>query len=109
MLCDVPYANLKGYTNADNPFGDEHLLDSFVWHKVRDQIACSRANPHPNPLCQKREHEVSTRNLTEKDVEKEERRRQDEMRRELEKVKKRRLVSVSKKGRRSCDPDGACF
>lgn len=52
---------------------------------------------------------MSTRNLTEKDVEKEERRRQDEMRRELEKVKKRRLVSVSKKGRRSCDPDGACF
>ncbi|KAL5482224.1 hypothetical protein EMCRGX_G022521 [Ephydatia muelleri] len=61
-----------GYTNADNPFGDEHLLDSFVWHK-------------------KREHEVTTRNLTEKDVEREERRRQDEMRRELEKVKKRRL------------------
>ncbi|KAL5482225.1 hypothetical protein EMCRGX_G022522 [Ephydatia muelleri] len=63
-----------GYTNADNPFGDEHLLDSFVWHK-------------------KREHEVTTRNLTEKDVEREERRCQDEMRRELEKVKKRRLVS----------------
>ena len=23
----------KGYTNADNPFGDEHLLDTFVWGK----------------------------------------------------------------------------
>jgi hypothetical protein len=22
-----------GYTNADNPFGDEHLLDTFVWGK----------------------------------------------------------------------------
>ncbi|ELU18660.1 hypothetical protein CAPTEDRAFT_161063 [Capitella teleta] len=22
-----------GYTNADNPFGDEHLLDTFVWSK----------------------------------------------------------------------------
>eukprot|EP00731_Ephydatia_muelleri_P016836 Em0009g1260a len=69
-----------GYTNADNPFGDEHLLDSFVWHK-------------------KREHEVTTRNLTEKDVEREERRCQDEMRRELEKVKKRRLVREREKER----------
>jgi len=24
---------LQGYTNADNPFGDEHLLDTFVWQK----------------------------------------------------------------------------
>lgn len=23
----------QGYTNADNPFGDEHLLDTFVWSK----------------------------------------------------------------------------
>lgn len=23
----------QGYTNADNPFGDEHLLDTFVWQK----------------------------------------------------------------------------
>ena len=23
----------QGYTNADNPFGDEHLTDTFVWNK----------------------------------------------------------------------------
>ena len=27
------YLLLQGYTNADNPFGDEHLLDTFVWSK----------------------------------------------------------------------------
>ena len=26
--------SLQDYTNADNPFGDHHLLDKFVWHKV---------------------------------------------------------------------------
>ena len=25
---------IQGYTNADNPFGDQHLLDKFVWAKV---------------------------------------------------------------------------
>ena len=24
---------LQGYSNADNPFGDEHLMDTFVWSK----------------------------------------------------------------------------
>ncbi len=24
---------IQGYTNVDNPFGDEHLLDTFVWSK----------------------------------------------------------------------------
>ena len=24
----------QGYTNADNPFGDHHLLEKFVWDKV---------------------------------------------------------------------------
>ena len=28
---------LQGYTNADNPFGDEHLLDTFVWSKKLEQ------------------------------------------------------------------------
>ena len=28
------YAYSQDYTNADNPFGDQHLLDTFVWHKV---------------------------------------------------------------------------
>ena len=26
---------MQGYTNADNPFGDQHLLETFVWHKVQ--------------------------------------------------------------------------
>ena len=26
-----------GYTNADNPFGDEHLLDTFVWSKKMEK------------------------------------------------------------------------
>ena len=31
-LCKVLIA-LKGFTNEDNPFGDERLLDTFVWSK----------------------------------------------------------------------------
>jgi len=27
------FGGRQGYTNADNPFGDEHLLDTFVWQK----------------------------------------------------------------------------
>ena len=26
-----------GYTNEDNPFGDEKLLDTFVWRKKMDR------------------------------------------------------------------------
>lgn len=29
---------LQDYTNADNPFGDHHLLDKFVWHKVHVHV-----------------------------------------------------------------------
>ncbi len=28
---------LQGYSNADNPFGDERLLDTFVWNKKLEQ------------------------------------------------------------------------
>ena len=34
MICDVYMYDLQDYTNSDNPFGDQHLLDKFVWHKV---------------------------------------------------------------------------
>lgn len=27
-----------GYTNADNPFGDNNLLGTFKWQKVRDVL-----------------------------------------------------------------------
>ena len=26
---------LQEYTNTDNPFGDAHLLETFVWQKVK--------------------------------------------------------------------------
>jgi hypothetical protein len=28
---------MQGYTNVDNPFGDEHLLDTFVWIKKMEK------------------------------------------------------------------------
>lgn len=34
-----------GYTNTDNPFGDNNLLGTFIWSKVSAQSA---------PLCHKR-------------------------------------------------------
>ena len=27
----------QGYTNMDNPFGDERLLDTFVWKQKLDK------------------------------------------------------------------------
>lgn len=60
------------YTNTNNPFGDHHLLEKFVWHKKRDQ-------------------EQSKMKLTEAQIEERERLRQAEMKRELEKVKRRRI------------------
>ena len=65
------------YTNADNPFGDQHLLETFVWHK-------------------KREQDASSYKLSKKEIEVREKQRQKETRSELEKVKKRRLVSWGK-------------
>ena len=29
--------DMLGYTNEDNPFGDEKLLDTFVWRKKMDR------------------------------------------------------------------------
>merc|ERR1712048_479515 len=29
--------DMLGYTNEDNPFGDEKLLDTFVWRKKMDK------------------------------------------------------------------------
>lgn len=31
------------YTNADNPFGDHHLLQKFVWEEVRHTALSSYA------------------------------------------------------------------
>ena len=45
-------------------------------------------------MIQKRDLEVEQMKLSEHEIEKRERQRQEEMRRELEKVKKRRLVRI---------------
>lgn len=60
-----------GYTNADNPFGDEHLLDHFVWGKKMEK--------------------EGKKNLTEDEIQKHQKQKMEESRKELEKVKKRRL------------------
>ncbi|XP_045607599.2 splicing factor Cactin isoform X2 [Procambarus clarkii] len=58
------------FTNADNPYGDNNLLDTFVWKR-------------------KLEKEGVT-NISREDIEKQNRAKMDENRLELEKVKKRR-------------------
>lgn len=59
------------YTNTDNPFGDANLLSTFVWKKKLDKDGLT--------------------NITAEELEKRNRGKQDENKRELEKVKKRRL------------------
>ncbi len=41
LLCFL----FKSYTNADNPFGDEHLLDTFVWRKKLDKQGIKKDIP----------------------------------------------------------------
>ena len=59
------------YTNTDNPFGDGNLLSTFVWAKKLDKEGLTNAS--------REELEVMNRQ------------KQEENRKELEKVKKRRL------------------
>ncbi|XP_064609618.1 splicing factor Cactin-like [Liolophura sinensis] len=59
-----------GYSNADNPFGDEHLLETFVWTKKMSK--------------------EGKKNVTVEEIQQLQRRKMEENRRELEKVKKRR-------------------
>ncbi|XP_071449972.1 splicing factor Cactin [Hetaerina americana] len=58
------------YTNTDNPFGDANLLATFVWKKKLDKEGLTGVS----------REEIEVRN----------RQKQEENRRELEKVKKRR-------------------
>lgn len=60
-----------GYTNTDNPFGDAHLLENFVWQKKRERDG--------------------EQHLKEEEQRRREKLRQQEAKRELEKVKKRRI------------------
>ncbi|CAH3023461.1 unnamed protein product [Porites evermanni] len=60
-----------GYTNTDNPFGDAHLLENFVWQKKREKDG--------------------EQHLKEEEIRRREKQRQQEAKRELEKVKRRRV------------------
>ncbi|KAH3703344.1 cactin-like [Dreissena polymorpha] len=60
-----------GYTNVDNPFGDEHLTDTFVWTK--------KISKEGNEELDKNQIHMMTK------------KKMEENRVELEKVKKRRL------------------
>ncbi|CAG9770494.1 unnamed protein product [Ceutorhynchus assimilis] len=71
------------YTNSDNPFGDGNLLSTFVWNKKLAKEGLTNAS----------RAELEARN----------RFKQDESKRELEKVKKRRLERELEKQRRDDD------
>lgn len=60
-----------GYTNTDNPFGDAHLLENFVWQKKREKDG--------------------EQHLKEEEMRRRQKIRQQEAKRELEKVKRRRV------------------
>ncbi|XP_076101845.1 splicing factor Cactin-like [Mytilus galloprovincialis] len=60
-----------GYTNSDNPFGDETLLETFTWKKKNEKEGVKVQSHDEMQRIQKQ--------------------KMDESRRELEKVKKRRL------------------
>ncbi|KAM7310075.1 hypothetical protein ISCGN_007035 [Ixodes scapularis] len=60
-----------GYTNTDNPFGDANLLKSFKWEKKFEK--------------------EGLKNAAEEEIERRNRLKLEENRRELEKVKQRRL------------------
>ncbi|GCC25272.1 hypothetical protein chiPu_0003681 [Chiloscyllium punctatum] len=60
-----------GYTNADNPFGDNNLLGTFIWHKALEKKGISH--------------------LAEKDLKERNKQIQEDNRLELQKVKQLRL------------------
>ena len=42
-----------GYTNVDNPFGDEHLLNTFVWNKKLQKEGLGGLDKHDLEKMQK--------------------------------------------------------
>ncbi|XP_074640523.1 splicing factor Cactin-like [Tubulanus polymorphus] len=60
-----------GYSNGDNPFGDEHLLDTFVWGKKLEK--------------------EGKKDFSKRELQTMQKAKLEENKRELEKVKKRRL------------------
>ncbi|KAG9343228.1 hypothetical protein JZ751_014207 [Albula glossodonta] len=69
-----------GYTNADNPFGDNNLLGTFKWQKALEKKGISH--------------------LGEKELKERNKRIQEENRRELQKVKQLRLEREREKAMR---------
>ncbi|KAJ8271103.1 hypothetical protein GJAV_G00122800 [Gymnothorax javanicus] len=69
-----------GYTNADNPFGDNNLLGTFKWQKALEKKGIGH--------------------LGEKDLKERNKRIQEENRRELQKVKQLRLEREREKAMR---------
>uniref|UniRef100_A0A4W3GU40 Splicing factor Cactin n=2 Tax=Callorhinchus milii TaxID=7868 RepID=A0A4W3GU40_CALMI len=69
-----------GYTNADNPFGDNNLLGTFIWQKALEKKGIGH--------------------LDEKDLKDRNKRIQEENRMELQKVKQLRLEREREKGLR---------
>ncbi|XP_022610660.1 cactin isoform X1 [Seriola dumerili] len=72
-----------GYTNADNPFGDNNLLGTFKWQKALDMKGIGH--------------------LGEKDLKERNKRIQEENRRELQKVKQLRLEREREKAMRETE------
>uniref|UniRef100_A0A6Q2XCU3 Splicing factor Cactin n=1 Tax=Esox lucius TaxID=8010 RepID=A0A6Q2XCU3_ESOLU len=72
-----------GYTNADNPFGDNNLLGTFKWQKALDKKGIGH--------------------LGEKDLKDRNKRIQEENRRELQKVKQLRLEREREKAMRETE------
>ncbi|XP_076443229.1 splicing factor Cactin-like [Babylonia areolata] len=74
-----------GYTNVDNPFGDEHLLDTFVWTKKIEK--------------------EGKKHLTTDEIQKQQKLKMRENKVELEKVKKRRLEREKEREERENERD----
>ncbi|XP_041659138.1 cactin [Cheilinus undulatus] len=72
-----------GYTNADNPFGDNNLLGTFKWQKALDKKGIGH--------------------LSEKDLKERNKCIQEENRRELQKVKQLRLEREREKAMRETE------
>ncbi|XP_053186340.1 splicing factor Cactin [Scomber japonicus] len=72
-----------GYTNADNPFGDNNLLGTFKWQKALDRKGIGH--------------------LGEKELKERNKRIQEENRRELQKVKQLRLEREREKAMRETE------
>ncbi|CAG7838096.1 unnamed protein product [Allacma fusca] len=68
------------YTNTDNPFGDNNLLDTFVWKKKLEKHGLE--------------------DISREELERINRFKQEESKRELEKVKKRRIERELERQRR---------